>query len=478
MKGLITELPMRIAGWQSVAATVVLLMAACARDEATAPLTTSSADVRPVSAQVDGAAMAWLGPQKRSLVDAVGTWNDNVIRFGVLALVSPPVEARIYAMGSVAIHDVMNSVDRRYEPYAYDHQVTAPVSVEAALATATHDVLLSIGEAAGATDAVDFIDQAHASYMTPLGAGDQVDRGVQLGHAVAAAILAQRVGDGADGPPASPFTSTGEPGKYRPTLFPSPDGLSGLQAISYWGSITPFVLASASQYRPGPMYGASNVTDAIATPRYLADYDEVKRLGGIVSERTQDQSDIAVFWIENSAPGWNRIARNVAAQRHLDAWNLARMIGHISLSIADGYISVFETKYVYNFWRPVTAIRLGNLNPATPGDPSWEVASMGVGLGPTPPIPDYSSAHAVAGSAAGEAILANIDGAISFTVESGTLPGKPRSFRSIRDAVKENADSRIYIGFHFREATLVGIDQGQRVGRYVTSHSLQRVRGR
>ena len=251
-----------------------------------------------------------------------------------------------------------------------------------------------------------------------------------------------------------------------------------MQSVTNWGNVRPFVLTSASQFRPRPMYGASTVAEAITTPQYLADYAEVKSLGGIVSNRTQDQSDIGVFWIESSAQGWNRIARAVAGQRHLDAWNLARMIAQVSLGIADGYISVFETKYYFNFWRPVTAIRLGNLNAATPGDPTWDVASMAVGLGPTPPIPDYSSAHAVAGSAAGEAILANIGGPAAFTVESLTLPGKPRSFRSMRDAIQENADSRIYIGFHFREATVIGIEQGRQVGQYIVSHSLQRVRGR
>jgi len=151
----------------------------------------------------------------------------------------------------------------------------------------------------------------------------------------------------------------------------------------------------------------------------------VKRLGGMISERTQDQSDIAIFWIESSAQGWNRIARAIAGQRHLDAWNLARMMAQMSLAIADGYISVFESKYYFNTWRPVTAIRLGNLNPATPGDETWDVASLPAGLGPTPPIPEYSSAHAVAASAAAQAILANVGGPAPFTVESSTLPGKP-----------------------------------------------------
>ena len=469
---------MKVAAPRLAKAVLLLALAACAKDEVTAPPSIASSSIGSPSAQVDGAPMAFVATQRRSLSEAVGLWNDNVTTFGALALVPPPVESRMYAMGNLVIHDVMNAVDRRYEPYAYAGQIDQPVSVEAALATAVHDVLTPLGQGLPTPDALQFIDQAHSSYMDEIGTGDPVTRGVQLGHAVAAAMLARRAADGSAGPPAVPFTSTGEPGKYRPTLFPSADGLSGLQSVTNWGNVRPFVLTSASQFRPRPMYGASTVAEAITTPQYLADYAEVKSLGGIVSNRTQDQSDIGVFWIESSAQGWNRIARAVAGQRHLDAWNLARMIAQVSLGIADGYISVFETKYYFNFWRPVTAIRLGNLNAATPGDPTWDVASMAVGLGPTPPIPDYSSAHAVAGSAAGEAILANIGGPAAFTVESLTLPGKPRSFRSMRDAIQENADSRIYIGFHFREATVIGIEQGQQVGQYIVSHSLQRVRGR
>ena len=459
------------------AAVLLLAVAACAKDAVTAPSSISSTSIESPSAQVDHAPMAWIAKQRSSLREAVGIWNENVTRFGALALVPPPVESRMYAMGNLVIHDVMNAVDRRYEPYAYDGQVDQPVSVEAALATATRDVLSAIGQTLPTPGALQFINQAHSTYMAQIGTGDPVTRGVELGHAVAAAMLARRAGDGAAGPPAVPFTSSGEPGKYRPTLLPSPNGLSGLQSVTHWGNVRPFVLTAASQFRPGPMYGAATVAEAVTTPQYLADYAEVKRLGGIVSERTPEQSEIGVFWIESSAQGWNRIARRVAAQRNLDAWNLARMLAHVSIGIADGYIAVFETKYHYNFWRPVTAIRLGNLNPATPGDPTWDAASMAAGLGPTPPVPEYSSAHALAGSAAGEAILANIGGPVPFTTQSGTLPGMSRSFKSMRDAIQENADSRIYIGFHFREATVIGNEQGRQIAEYITTHSLQRVRG-
>jgi hypothetical protein len=311
--------------------------------------------------------------------------------------------------------------------------------------------------------------------MAALGSGDEVTRGVQLGHDAAAAMLARRAGDGSAGPPVVVFTSTGEPGKFRSPVGPA-TALTGPQAIPDWGTVRPFALTSPSQFRAPPMYGAATVAQAVKTPAYLADYAETKRLGGMVSERTQEQTDIGFYWIESPAQGWNRVARILGQQHHLNAWRLARLLAHVQLADADGLISAFDAKYTYNFWRPVTAIRLGNLDPATPGDPTWQVASLLVpDLGGTPPMPEYSSAHATAGAAAAQAILANIEGPTGFTMESPTLPGKPRSFISILQAAKENADSRVYIGFHFRQATLDGLRQGTRVGRYVTSHTLREV---
>jgi len=409
------------------------------------------------------------------LVEAVKIWNDNIVRFGTLAATSPPNEARINAMGSTTVHDVLNAVQRRFAPYAYDGVVDRPLSVEAAIATGAYEVLAGITATPAAQD---FIRQAYADYMATLDPGDEVTRGVQLGHDAAAAMLARRAGDGSAGPPVSQFTSTGEPGRYRPTVKASPDGLTGLQSAVSWGAVRPFVVTSGSQFRARPPYGAPTVEAAVRTPRYLEDYAEVKRLGGMVSERTQDQTDIGVFWIESNIRGWNRIARVLGDQRHLDAWRLARLTAHVSLAIADAYIDNFESKYLYNFWRPVTAIRLGNLDPATPGDPAWDVASMSFpGLGATPPIPEYNSAHAMAGAAAGEVIVADLGGPLAFTVESPTLPGKPRSFGSISQAVEENADSRVFIGFHFREATISGNQEGRKVGQWVAAHSLQPVRG-
>ena len=463
----------------TVAASLMIL-AACTNNELPTGVDQSPGTDPSTSTVLDdeSSALAWhRAGHRATLVDAVETWNDDIEQFARLAFVSPPAEARISAMANTTVHDVLNAVERRYEPYAYDARVNSSLSVEAAIATGAFDVLADIGKGLPSTAALDFITQAYNDYMTELGTGDEVTRGTQLGHDAAAAMLARRAGDGSAQPPVVMFTSTGEPGKFRSPVGDA-TALTGPQAIPGWGSVKPFVMTSASQFRSPPMYGAASVDDAVKTSLYLQDYDEVKRLGGMVSERTQDQTDIAFFWIESTIQGWNRITRHIADKRHLGAWRLARLLSHVALAEADAYISSFDGKYFYNFWRPVTAIRLGNLDPNTVADPAWQVSSLLVPeLGGTPPIPDYASGHAIAGGAAAQAILANIEGTTAFTTESGTLPGKTRSFTSVLKAARENADSRVYIGFHFRHAADMGLAAGLQVGQYVGDNSLQRVRG-
>jgi len=459
--------------------TFALALAACSDPAAIEPTMPLLANDDPQVLQLDAAPMAWHRAGRRAeLVEAVETWNDNIAQFGVLAAVSPPVESRISAMANTTMHDALNAVQRRFEPYAYDGHVDRPVSVEAAIATGVHDVLAAAGQGLPTPAPLEFINRAYADYMAALEQCDEVTRGVQLGHDAAAAMLALRAGDGSTGPPVAIFTSTGEPGKFRSTVGPA-TALTGPQAIANWGQVKPFALSSSAQYRAPPMYGAATVAAAVLTPLYLADYTEVKRLGGVVSERTQDQTDMALYWIEHPVQTWNRIARILAGDRHLNAWQLARLVSQVALTQADALISAFDANYHYNFWRPVTAIRLGNLDPTTPGDPSWQVSTISVpAVGATPPFPEHIAAASVLAEAAAQAILANLHGTTRFTMESTTLPGKPRSFRSVSEAARESAEARIYGGAFFRQSLLDGGQQGRSVGRYVTSHTLQRVPGR
>jgi hypothetical protein len=300
---------------------------------------------------------------------------------------------------------------------------------------------------------------------------------VAVGHAAAAAILTLRAQDGAQ------TLLVGDPA-YRQGILPGEYRFTPGTPFAFaprLGELTPFVLSDGSQFRPGPPHP---VTD----PRYTADFDEVKRLGGDVattpSARTADQTEIALFWVESSPLQWNRIARTVSAGARLDMWEKARLFGLLNMALTDGYIGSFETKYHYNYWRPVTAIREAATdgNPGTAADPTWTP------LVETPPIPDYDSGHAVEGGAAAE-VLRRFFGTdhIGFSTCSTTLPkgsqcgdaaSVSRAYSSFSQAADENGLSRILVGFHFREAVEVGIAHGARVGRRAVGLFLQPVRDR
>ena len=307
------------------------------------------------------------------------------------------------------------------------------------------------------------LDAEYQAALASIPDGEAKTKGVSIGQGAAAAIVALRTGDGSTAP--MPYTPGNDPGVWRPT---APAFLPAL--APGWGNVTPFALRGGSQFRPDP-----SDYFVLTSEAYTRDYDEVKSIGVAGSAtRTADQSAIARFWYENSPPGWNRIARNVATNQALDLWSNARLFGLVNFALADGYISSFEAKYFYNFWRPITAIRLGDTdnNPDTIADPTWTSFLV------TPPIPDNSSGHAIAGAAVAKVFKEFFDNDdIGFTSTSGPpFAGITRSFTSFSQAAQENADSRVYAGIHFRSATVDGLRQGDKVGRFVWTHYLQPVR--
>jgi membrane-associated phospholipid phosphatase len=431
----------------------------------------------------DAAPNAWQSTATPGTMrDAVLAWNDVISEFFHPPVFvpgqPPPADARGYAMASVAMHDALNAIDRRYAPYAYQGTVSGPVSGEAAVAAAVHGVLAALGSAFPTPVPVAFVGSKYADALAAIPDGPQKAAGVSLGQAVAAAVVAARTGDGSIGPFATPYSSSGSPGEFRPLIpDPSATALNGLVAIPHWGNQRPFVIGNVAQYRADAPYGAPSLAEAVLTPQYLADYAETKALGGVVSQRTADQTEIGLFWIESSALGWNRVARSILERRPQTAWRTARILALVHLAIADSYIANFDSKYFWNFWRPVTAIRLGNLDPATPGDPTWNPSTVAAGLGGTPPIPEWPSAHAMAGAAAAEAIAAGVPGTTAFTMTSTEGSGMPRSYTSLDAAVSDNNDSRIYIGYHWRAATTEGERLGRLIGRYIAENSLQPTAG-
>ncbi|HJV96866.1 MAG TPA: vanadium-dependent haloperoxidase, partial [Albitalea sp.] len=361
--------------------------------------------------------------------------------------VSPMEESRTYAMAFSAAHDALNAIDHRYRPYLSD--LNAPgANADAAVASAVSTVLkATLPSQATALDA------AYAAALARLPEGSAKAAGVTLGQQTAQAILAARVGDGA-ADAQGPYVPAQTPGAYQ---FTPPFDFA---AFVNWGAVTPFAMASGSQFRTAAPFA---LTDA----GYTEDFNEVKTLGDANSTtRTPDQTQIARFWLENTPMSWQRIAMKLAASRRLNGWDQMRLYAVLQVAEADAYVASFDSKYLYRFWRPITAIRgaADDGNPDTAADTAW------TSLEPAPPIPDHASGHAAA-AGAGAAVLDSVFTApVTFSHQSATLPGVTRDFVSIGQAEQEIGASRVYLGFHFRRAVSQGLKQGRQVGNWAVQH--------
>jgi hypothetical protein len=367
--------------------------------------------------------------------------------------VNPLPATRALAMMHLAMHDAINAAAPRYATYAIrtrDQQADPAV----AAAQAAHDVLATIYP--GQKPALEtYLKQ----YLSEAGVGPQVAKGVALGKRAAADIIAARADDKSAAE--EPYKDGGMPGEYR--FVP---GFAFVN-MPHWRSVRPFALGSPAQFRVSP-------PPALASNEYARAFEEVKRKGARTSDaRTLDESHYAAFWYELSDIGWNRIARVVSREHPQDLWTTARTFALLNAALADSYIAGWDSKMHYNFWRPISAIRLAadDGNRATAPDTAWEP------LLTTPPVQDYPSTHSVLG-AAGAVVLAHAFGrddiAFSFTSLSADSANPVRSFRSFSEAARENAESRVRAGIHFRFAIEAGLALGQDIGRYTVTTLLKR----
>ena len=301
--------------------------------------------------------------------DAVTAWNANAVQAAFAAGITPAFdplhESRLYAMMHIAIHDALNAIERRSQPYALDVRVAPGASADAAVAAAARGVLLpelrnlpDIFTPDQITAAVEGVEADYAAALAAIPAGAPKDQGIAIGQAAAAVILAVRQGDGSD----TEFLDFAYPQGDEPGEFRFVEG-SPFAVAPGWGEVTPFVLRDGSQFRPPPPYDVTG-------RKYAADFNELKRLGGdgitTPSARTATETEIARFWWESSPLMWNQIARTVSASAGLDLWENARLFGLLNMALADGYIGNWDAKHLYNRWRPETAVRLGD----TDGNPT------------------------------------------------------------------------------------------------------------
>jgi len=291
--------------------------------------------------------------------NSVTQWNAIAIQ----VLASDPglvLDSRAYAIMHAAIHDAVNGVDRRYQPYTAD--LSSPgANVDAAVAAAAHDVLVVVSPSRQAP-----VEIAYAAALLAIPNGPAKDAGIKLGQQSAKANLDRRTNDGLANANEPSYVPNGKPGDYdfTPPFDAPPFGPAAL--LPGWGRVTPFGIQLSEHQLPGPL--------SLTSDEYARDFNFVKAIGKLDSTvRTAEQTDIAYFWFEFTPIGWNRIANTIVRQRHLDLWTSARVMALVNFAMADGYIAGFAGKYQFRNWRPYTAIRRADEdgNPTTTADKTW-----------------------------------------------------------------------------------------------------------
>ena len=382
----------------------------------------------------------------------VVAWNRELLHIVQIPGAQPPTvhQTRSYALLHAAIYDSVVSITRNGRPYLVSVEAPRGARPDAAAAAAGHATLAALYPALKPE-----LDQLLADQLALIPDGRARRQGIEVGDRVASLLLAARADDGSAAMP-SPFVAGSQPGDYRstPPNFPSP-------VFTDWGNVTPFVLRSGAQFRPAP-------PPALTSAAYARALNEVKSLGQDSStSRTADQTLIGRFWAPPIWNTWNAIAEEAALAHHTNLVRTAAMFAALNLSFADSAIAMYDAKYHYQLWRPITAVRLAATdgNPATTGDPTWTPLAV------TAADPSYPGAHSTI-SAAGAAVLAAFFGnRDEIQVSSPALPGAVRTFRSYSDVATEAGLSRIYAGQHTRIDHVAGIHLGSNVARFVLRES-------
>jgi len=354
----------------------------------------------------------------------------------------PPVAYRAMAIIELAMFEAVNSVDRRYQPYRTVLPVTPGTSQEAAAATAAAVAMSNL-----VPDAASDIQAALTTYLAALPDGSAKANGIKLGTEAAEAMLQARADDGSATPDAyRPVTA---PGVYIPT----PNVVA-----PQWPNVKPFVMSSASQFRAPPPV-------ALNSDQWAKDYNEIKELGEKnSSRRSARQTEDAKFWLLTGPLSTHPLERQIVLNKNMTVTDSARFLALIAAAEADATIAVMDAKYNYGFWRPVTAIRNGDIdgNDATERAPTW------LPIDNTPMHPEYPCAHCIVSStvaAAAEAMLGTADVGEVMMV-SPTAPGVTHRWTNLNAYTDEVAEARICAGFHYRFSTIAGKQMGRDIGSY------------
>lgn len=382
--------------------------------------------------------------------DAVCDWNGKVGEIVVNARMGPPPANRAMAIANTAVYEAVNAITRRYPAGLLKLDAAPGASVDAAIAAAHRTALAKLLPSQQAA-----IDSAYQAALAKIADGAAKTSGIAVGEQAASAVLASKADDGAA--TAETYRPHTAAGVYVPTVTP---------AASQWPQRKPWLMTAPSQFRPGP-------PPALSSPLWARDFNEVKAVGGKSnSRRTAEQTHIAAFWEATLPPIYNGIVLSVAEAPGREVTQNARLFAAVAQAMDDALLAVFDAKYSYNFWRPVTAIRNGDLdgNEATERDASWTPFID------TPMHPEYPCAHCTVAAAVGTVLQAEVGtGPMpALTTSSYLAKGPARSWARIDDFIQEVANARVYDGVHFRNSTEVGTAMGRQVGALAATKFLRR----
>lgn len=397
-----------------------------------------------------------------AVADEVTDWNRITMQTVKTGGSNALIAGRVLAMVHASIFDAVNGIERRYDPLHVDFDAPPGASRRAAAIQAAYAVLVKqYPSQKSALDVKRDESLAGVATQSAVENSDSIARGIEWGQTVADDVMAWRATDGF-APPPPPFTGGTAPGQWRPTPPAFAPG-----TLPQFATMTPWAIPSPSSFRPP-------APPALSTAAYAADVNEVKEIGRNTSTtRTQEQSDIAAFWFGNTVFYWEPLARQLAEEHHTTLSENARFFALMNIAMADAGIACWNAKYLYVYWRPITAIQLADTdgNAATEVDPGWKP------LFNTPTHPEYLSGHSTVSGAAAMALQIFFGDSGTFTIDSDFVPGAVRTFTSFDQASTEVGDSRVYAGIHFRTACQVGKATGQAIAQYVMNNSLKPIHG-